>query len=78
MNRPQPSTPNHQPPTYERKCTHQPQIRQTSKIMGGNATHDKELRTLEAEGITRDFETPAEAHERYKKQQIEAQRTKEK
>lgn len=41
------------------------------KIMGGNATTDAELRTIEAEGITRDFETPAEAHARYKKHMAE-------
>lgn len=41
------------------------------KIMGGNATTDSELRPIEAKGVSRDFETPTEAHERYKKQQAE-------
>ena len=42
------------------------------KIMGGNAANDAELRTIEAEAVTRDFETPLEAHARYKKQQCDA------
>jgi hypothetical protein len=42
------------------------------KIMGGNAANDAELRTIEAEAVTRDFETPAESHARYRKQQAEA------
>lgn len=42
------------------------------KIMGGNAANDAELSAIEAEGVTRNFETPSEAHERYKKHQADA------
>lgn len=41
------------------------------KIMGGNAANDAELRTIEAEAVTRDFRTPAEDHAHYKKLQAE-------
>lgn len=44
------------------------------KIMGGNAANDAELRVIEAEAVSRDFETPSEAHARYVKLQTEAKK----
>ncbi len=38
------------------------------QVMGGNATTDKDIKPFEAEVVSRDFETPAEAHERHRKQ----------